>query len=82
MCLSLIAQSYTKLFKMLVLSQKNYFIIIDEPELSLSVPWQERFLNDILNLGKCSGLLAVTHSPFIFQNNLRYITHSLEEFKQ
>ncbi|WP_312196421.1 AAA family ATPase [Epilithonimonas vandammei] len=70
------------LFTHLVLSQKNYFIIIDEPELSLSVPWQERFLNDILNLGKCSGLLAVTHSPFIFQNNLRYITHSLEEFKQ
>lgn len=70
------------LFTHLVLSNKNYFIIIDEPELSLSVPWQDRFLNDILKLEKCSGLLAVTHSPFIFQNNLRRFTHSLEEFKK
>lgn len=69
------------LFTHLVLSPKEYYIIIDEPELSLSVPWQERFLNDILNLDKCKGLLAVTHSPFIFQNNLRQYTHALEEFK-
>ncbi|WP_210150905.1 AAA family ATPase [Chryseobacterium scophthalmum] len=70
------------LFTHLILSPKNYFIIIDEPELSLSVTWQERFLNDILKLDKCSGLLAVTHSPFIFQNKLRKFTHSLEEFKR
>lgn len=70
------------LFTHLVLSVKDYYIIIDEPELSLSVPWQERFLNDILNLSKCKGLLAVTHSPFIFQNNLRKYTHALEEFKR
>nr|WP_315035082.1 hypothetical protein [uncultured Chryseobacterium sp.] len=70
------------LFTHLVLSDKDYYIIIDEPELSLSVPWQERFLNDILKLRKCKGLLAVTHSPFIFQNNLRKFTHALEEFKR
>jgi len=70
------------LFTHLVLSDKDYYIIIDEPELSLSVPWQERFLNDILKLDKCKGLLAVTHSPFIFQNNLRKYTHALEEFKR
>lgn len=70
------------LFTHLVLSDKDYFIIIDEPELSLSVPWQENLLNDILALPKCRGLLAVTHSPFIFQNNLRMYTHSLEEFKR
>lgn len=70
------------LFTHLVLSDKDYFIIIDEPELSLSVPWQEKLLNDILELSKCRGLLAVTHSPFIFQNNLRQYTHSLEEFKR
>ncbi|HFG0471527.1 AAA family ATPase [Flavobacterium psychrophilum] len=70
------------LFTHLVLSDKDYFIIIDEPELSLSVPWQEKLLNDILELSKCRGLLAVTHSPFIFQNNLRQYTRSLEEFKR
>ncbi|XDA97995.1 AAA family ATPase [Sulfitobacter sp. LCG007] len=46
-------------------------VIIDEPELSLSVPWQKRFLTDILNSGKCDFLLAVTHSPFVYQNELR-----------
>lgn len=68
------------LFSHLILSKKNYFIIIDEPELSLSVPWQERFLPDIVNSGGCLGLLAVTHSPFIFKNELKQYSHSLEEF--
>lgn len=68
------------LFTHLILNKQNYFLIIDEPELSLSVPWQEELLPDILNLKNCNGLLSVTHSPFIFQNNLRHFTHSLEEF--
>jgi hypothetical protein len=46
------------------------FIIIDEPELSLSVTWQEQLLPDILATGNCSFLAAVTHSPFIFKNDL------------
>jgi hypothetical protein len=49
---------------------ENFAFIIDEPELSLSVRWQERFLTDILNTGKCSFLMAVTHSPFIYDNEL------------
>lgn len=45
-------------------------IIIDEPELSLSIDWQRRLLPDIIRSGSCSMLLAVTHSPFIFDNEL------------
>lgn len=60
--------------------QEGFFVIIDEPELSLSVPWQRQFLPNILNTGKCTGLIAVTHSPFIFENELDKYTHSLEEF--
>lgn len=51
--------------------QDDYIVAIDEPELSLSVIWQEKFLPDILNTGKCRFLGAVTHSPFIFKNKLR-----------
>lgn len=51
-------------------------VVIDEPELSLSVPWQKRFLEDILASGKCSFLLSVTHSPFVYQNSLR--THAID----
>lgn len=47
-------------------------MLIDEPELSLSVPWQKKFLPDILSAESCAGLFAVTHSPFVFDNNLRH----------
>lgn len=45
-------------------------IFIDEPELSLSVPWQAEFLPDIIKTPSCNQLFAVTHSPFIYENEL------------
>ena len=48
---------------------KQYFVLIDEPELSISVGWQKRFLIDVINSKKCVGLFAVTHSPFIYKDN-------------
>ncbi|MFS2047482.1 AAA family ATPase [Variovorax sp. Varisp41] len=69
------------LFSHLYLSgQDRFFVLIDEPELSLSVPWQRRLLRDIRNGGFCAGLIAVTHSPFIYDNELREYAHSLGEF--
>lgn len=59
---------------------EEYFIVIDEPELSISVPWQRRFLQDLKDTGKCSGLIAVTHSPFVFDNSLSEYAHSISEF--
>lgn len=69
------------LFSHLYLSgNKKYFVLIDEPELSLSVPWQRRFLADIRRGVFCAGLVAVTHSPFIYENDLEKYAHSLEKF--
>lgn len=65
---------------LLLVSHPGMFIIIDEPELSLGVPWQRTFLPDILNSGRCAGLIATTHSPFIFDNALDEYARSLEEF--
>lgn len=70
------------LFSHLILSNRKFFIIIDEPELSLSVVWQEKLLPDIINNENFRGLIAVTHSPFIFKNELKAYTHSLDEFIQ
>ncbi|QEM05489.1 ATP-binding protein [Mucilaginibacter rubeus] len=68
------------LFSHLYLSEtKNFFVIIDEPELSLSVSWQERFLTDIQNAYN-SGIIAVTHSPYIFSNELDLYTKGFNEF--
>lgn len=59
---------------------ERYFVIIDEPEMSLSVPWQRRFLVDIRHGGFCDGLVAATHSPFIYDNELGPFTHAMGEF--
>ncbi|MBY0221771.1 AAA family ATPase [Sporosarcina aquimarina] len=49
--------------------EKNYIILFDEPELSLSIEWQEKFIPDIINSGNCNQLICVTHSPFIFKED-------------
>lgn len=68
------------IFFYLTLSDEKYFVIIDEPEISISMFWQEKFLLDILELNS-SGLLTATHSPFIFKNALRKNTYSFENFR-
>jgi predicted ATPase len=49
---------------------RPYAIFFDEPELSLSIEWQKKLLQDIVDSDKCAFLLAATHSPFIFENHL------------
>ncbi|HGA1022774.1 TPA: AAA family ATPase [Bacillus cereus] len=58
----------------------EFIILFDEPELSLSIEWQEMLLPDIIDTGKCSLLLAVTHSPFIFDNKLDSYAKGIEMF--
>jgi ABC-type transport system involved in cytochrome c biogenesis ATPase subunit len=45
----------------------NTLVLLDEPELSLHVVWQKRFLTDLLNIAKTANFdaLVATHSPFI-----------------
>lgn len=60
--------------------EKSVFVIIDEPELSLAVDWQKSFLVDIIASSSCCGLMATTHSPFIFANDLDGYVHGINEF--
>ena len=59
---------------------KKYVVLFDEPELSLSIYWQENLLPDILSSGNCMFLMAVTHSPFIFGDTLQKYTVGMQEF--
>ena len=54
---------YDLLFKV----PTNTIVLIDEPELSLHVAWQKRFLPDLLKIVKLSDFDAIvaTHSPYI-----------------
>jgi ABC-type cobalamin/Fe3+-siderophores transport system ATPase subunit len=65
---------------LLVAGTHRSFVLIDEPELSLSVPWQRQFLPDIIATGQCEALIAVTHSPFVFDNALDGYAHEIAEF--
>jgi predicted ATPase len=59
---------------------QRFIVLFDEPELSLSMPWQKQLLPDMINSTKCDFLLAVTHSPFIFDNELDCYAIGLSEY--
>lgn len=55
--------AYEILFK----ARPNTLVIVDEPELSLHVLWQDTLIDDLTNMGSIAGLqfLMATHSPTI-----------------
>ena len=42
-------------------------LLLDEPELSLSLVWQETLVPDLISCGS-NKLIVATHSPFILNN--------------
>lgn len=46
---------------------KDGIFIIDEPELSLHLLWQEKFVDEIIK-AKYLQIILATHSPAIIQN--------------
>lgn len=60
--------------------EKKFVVLFDEPELSLSIYWQENLLPDILASENCKFLMDVTHSPFIFGDKLQEFTIGMHEF--
>ena len=61
-----IVLTYELLFK----ASPGSLILIDEPELSLHVTWQRKFLEDIAKISELADLdfLVATHSPSIIHN--------------
>ncbi|PRY08859.1 AAA ATPase-like protein [Pontibacter ummariensis] len=56
--------------KLYLEDERDLIVFFDEPELSLSIKWQKQLLPHVVETDKCNFLLAVTHSPFIFNNEL------------
>jgi predicted ATP-binding protein involved in virulence len=58
-----IVLTYDLLFKI----TPNSLVLIDEPELSLHISWQQYFLPDLLEIVKIANfdVIIATHSPFI-----------------
>jgi ABC-type transport system involved in cytochrome c biogenesis ATPase subunit len=54
-------------YEILFRAKPNTLVIVDEPELSLHVLWQDSLVDDLTRMGDISGLqfLMATHSPTI-----------------
>ena len=63
-----------------MVDSKSFIVLFDEPELSLSIFWQKLLLPDIVASQKCKFLLSVTHSPFIFENELSKYAIGLSQY--
>lgn len=66
--------------KLYLESEDKSIVIIDEPELSLSIQWQKMLLPDIMRTSNCDLLLTVTHSPFIFENEFDYDAKEIRRY--
>lgn len=61
-------------FQLLFDTEPNSMLLIDEPEISLHISWQNHFINDlreVIELNNLSALIA-THSPDIINKNWNY----------
>lgn len=54
------------LLKTFLKEEKPFIMIMDEPEISLHVEWQELLIDAILRLNKNCQIILSTHSPSIF----------------
>lgn len=66
--------------KLYLESDEKSIVIIDEPELSLSLEWQKMLLPDIMRTENCDLLVTVTHSPFIFENEFDYDAKEIRKY--
>ncbi len=57
-------------YELIFMVPPNSLILIDEPELSLHVTWQHKFLDDLKKISELAKLdfIIATHSPSIVQN--------------
>ena len=75
------------MFASVYLSDKPMVLLIDEPEISLSLKWQRSLLPELIKAPFCKQLIAITHSPFVFDNELNNhavpmnVSNNLESFK-
>lgn len=60
-------QEIVLFFELIFASKQNSLILIDEPEISLHIAWQKRFMQDVIDIANERDLkvIVATHSPQI-----------------
>lgn len=62
-------------YQLIFKTENGGLVLIDEPEVSLHIEWQEEYLDRLLEICKINGLqaLVATHSPSIINGHLELI---------
>lgn len=58
-------------FELIFETDQEVLLLVDEPEISLHITWQQKFLDDLLRVSKMNNLkvIVATHSPQIIGNH-------------
>lgn len=54
------------LFRLFLMEKNGYVILMDEPELSLHIEWQQQLIDKMLQVNPNGQFIIATHSPSIF----------------
>lgn len=65
-------QEIVLFYELIFDTREKLLLLIDEPEISLHITWQKKFLDDLLEVAKLIELqvIVATHSPQIVSNHL------------
>lgn len=65
-------QEIVLFYELIFDTKEDLLLLIDEPEISLHITWQKKFLDDLVEVSKQTALqvIVATHSPQIVSNHL------------
>ncbi len=64
-------QEIVLFYELIFETESNLLLLIDEPEISLHITWQKKFMNDLLRISQNSNIrvIVATHSPQIVSDH-------------
>ena len=67
-------QEIVLFYELIFETKSNLMLLIDEPEISLHITWQKKFLDDLMEVSKQNrvNVMVATHSPQIISNHLDF----------
>lgn len=65
-------QEIVLFYNLIFNTKEDLLLLIDEPEISLHISWQKKFLDDLIEISKQTKLqvIVATHSPQVISNHL------------
>ena len=70
------------LFRLFLMEKEPYVILMDEPEISLHIEWQQKLIDVMRQVNPNCQLIISTHSPSIFGKGWMDKLQRIEELKK